>query len=174
VRGETDSTSRAGGDAFQADAVIVSGTNGNGSIRVAGQAFGASALGLAAQVMFTWPRPGLDRLTANALAGDDVVAASGLSADAIQFAADGGAGGDVWTGSPGLRRGTKPGIGFDPCVNGRFIDRALFRSYESAVRCFPGVRRESWPAHGSLGARLRKRILRAPGDVLARSKPGSK
>jgi hypothetical protein len=33
---------RTGGADFQADAVIVNGTNGNASIRVAGEAFGAS------------------------------------------------------------------------------------------------------------------------------------
>ena len=119
--------SRTGGAAFPADSAIVNGTNGNGSIRVAGEAFGASVLGLAAQVNITWTKPGLDRLTVNALAGDDVVAASGLSADAIQFAADGGAGDDVRTGSPGLRRGFTPGFGFDPCVNGRFFDPRLNR-----------------------------------------------
>jgi hypothetical protein len=52
-------------------------------------------------VNITWAKPGLDRLTVNALAGDDVVAASGLSADAIRFAADGSAGDDVRTGGPG-------------------------------------------------------------------------
>ena len=75
----------------------------------------------------TWTKPGLDRLTVNALAGDDVVAASGPPADAIQFAAGGGAGGDVRTGSPGLRRGFTPGFGFDPCANGRFFDPRLNR-----------------------------------------------
>ena len=95
---------RTGGADFQADAVIVNGTNGNGSIRVARQAFGASVLGLAAQVNITRARPGLDRLTVNALAGDD-----------------------VRTGSPGLRRGFTPGFGFDPCVNGRFFNPPLNR-----------------------------------------------
>jgi hypothetical protein len=119
--------SRTGGAAFQADAVIVNGTNGKESIHVTGEAFGASVLGLAAEVNITWAKPGLDRLTANALAGDGVVGASGLSADAIQFAADGGAGDDVRTGSLGLRRGTTPGLGFDPCVNRRFSDPRLNR-----------------------------------------------
>jgi hypothetical protein len=96
--------SRTSGADFQVDAVIVDGTNSKESIRVAGEAFGASVLGLAAQVSITWTKPGLDRLTANALAGDD-----------------------VRTGSPGLRRGTTPGFGFDPCVNGRVIDPRLNR-----------------------------------------------
>jgi hypothetical protein len=39
--------SRTGEADFQADAVIVNGTSCNESIRVAGEAFGASVLGLA-------------------------------------------------------------------------------------------------------------------------------
>jgi hypothetical protein len=92
---------RTGGADFKADAVIVHGTNGEVYIRVAGKAFGASRLGLAAQMMFTWAKPGLDRVSVDALAGDDVAAASGLSADAVQFAADGGANNDTLTGGAG-------------------------------------------------------------------------
>jgi Ca2+-binding RTX toxin-like protein len=43
----------------------------------------------------------VDRLTVNALAGDDVVDASALSADAILFTADGGDGDDVLIGGAG-------------------------------------------------------------------------
>jgi Ca2+-binding RTX toxin-like protein len=64
---------RTGGVDFQADAVIVHGTSGNESIRVAGQTFGASVFGLAAQVNITLAKPGLDRLTVNALDGDDIL-----------------------------------------------------------------------------------------------------
>jgi hypothetical protein len=78
---------RTGGADFQADAVIVNGTNGNGSIRVAGEAFGASVLGLAAQVNITLAKPGLDRLTVNALDGDDILI-GGLGQDDL----DGGPG----------------------------------------------------------------------------------
>src|SRR5262245_780645 len=49
---------RTGGADFQADAIIVNGTNGNESIRVAGEAFGASVLGLAAQVNITCRKGG--------------------------------------------------------------------------------------------------------------------
>ena len=42
-----------------------------------------------------------DRLTVNALAGDDVVEASGLAAGAIQLTADGGDGDDVLVGGDG-------------------------------------------------------------------------
>jgi Ca2+-binding RTX toxin-like protein len=41
------------------------------------------------------------RLTVNAQAGDDVVAADGLAADAIQFTANGGDGADVLSGGAG-------------------------------------------------------------------------
>jgi Ca2+-binding RTX toxin-like protein len=43
----------------------------------------------------------VDRLTVNALAGDDVVDASALSADAILFTAAGGDGDDVLIGGAG-------------------------------------------------------------------------
>jgi Ca2+-binding RTX toxin-like protein len=78
---------RTGGGDYQADAVIVNGTNGNESIRVVGEAFGASVLGLAAQVNITLAEPGLDRLTVNALDGDDILI--------------GGLGQDVLDGGPG-------------------------------------------------------------------------
>ena len=42
-----------------------------------------------------------DRLTVNALAGDDVVEASGLAAGAIQLTADGGDGDDILIGGAG-------------------------------------------------------------------------
>jgi Ca2+-binding RTX toxin-like protein len=56
---------------------------------------------LAAQVTITGAEPANDRLTINALAGDDVVEASGLAADAIQLTADGGDGNDVLIGGDG-------------------------------------------------------------------------
>jgi hypothetical protein len=62
-----------GGVDFQADAVIVNGANGNESIRVAGEAFGAWVLGLAAQVSINLAKPGLDRLTVNTLGSDDIL-----------------------------------------------------------------------------------------------------
>ena len=58
-------------------------------------------LGLAAQVNITGAEAANDRLTINALAGDDVVEASGLAAGAIQLTADGGDGNDVLIGGDG-------------------------------------------------------------------------
>ncbi len=85
----------------QADSVIVNGTNGADTIVVAGNASGAFVFGLAVQVNITGAEAANDRLTVNALAGDDVVDASGLSADAIQLTADGGDGDDVLIGGAG-------------------------------------------------------------------------
>ena len=58
-------------------------------------------LGLAAQVNITGAEAANDRLTVNALGGDDTVDASGLSAGAIQLTEDGGDGDDVLIGGAG-------------------------------------------------------------------------
>ena len=71
------------------------------SITVAGDASGVSVVGLAAQVNITGAEAANDRLTVNALAGDDVVDASGLTADAIQLTENGGDGNDVLIGGDG-------------------------------------------------------------------------
>ncbi len=88
------------GDA-QPDNVTVQGTNGDDVAQVAGDTSGVAVLGLAAQVNITGSEAANDRLTVNALAGDDVVEASGLAADAIQLTANGGDGNDVLIGSDG-------------------------------------------------------------------------
>jgi Ca2+-binding RTX toxin-like protein len=85
----------------QPDSVIVNGTSGDDAITVAGNANGTSVLGLAAVVNITGAEATADRLTVNALAGDDVVEASALSADAIKFTASGGDGDDVLIGGAG-------------------------------------------------------------------------
>jgi Ca2+-binding RTX toxin-like protein len=91
----------AGGGDGQPDNVIVQATNDDDVSLVAGDASGVSALGLAAQVSITGSESANDRLTINALDGDDVVEASGLAAGAIQLTADGGEGDDVLIGSDG-------------------------------------------------------------------------
>jgi Ca2+-binding RTX toxin-like protein len=68
---------------------------------VFGDASGTSVLGLAAQVNITGAEAASDRLVVNALAGDDVVEASGLAATAIQLTANGGDGNDVLIGGDG-------------------------------------------------------------------------
>jgi Ca2+-binding RTX toxin-like protein len=84
-----------------ADTVTVTGTAGDDVIQAAGDATGVSVTGLAALVNITGAEAANDRLKVNAQAGDDVVVAAGLTADAIQFAVDGGDGDDVLLGGPG-------------------------------------------------------------------------
>jgi Ca2+-binding RTX toxin-like protein len=97
----TNLAAAGGGGDVQPDNVVVQGTNGDDVALVAGDASGVSVFGLAAQVNITGTEAANDRLTINALAGDDVVEASGLAAGAIQLTADGGAGNDVLIGSDG-------------------------------------------------------------------------
>jgi Ca2+-binding RTX toxin-like protein len=92
--------SGGGGDA-SADNVIVAGTNADDVILALGDASGASVIGLAAQVNITGAESANDRLTINALAGDDVVEASGLATSAIALTADGGDNADVLVGGDG-------------------------------------------------------------------------
>jgi Ca2+-binding RTX toxin-like protein len=90
-----------GGVDGQADSVIVNGTKRNETISVAGDTSSTTVLGLAAQVNITGAEAANDRLTVNALGGDDTVDASGLSAGAILLTEDGGAGEDVLIGGAG-------------------------------------------------------------------------
>jgi Ca2+-binding RTX toxin-like protein len=84
-----------------ADSVIVNGTGGDDVALVAGDASGVAVLGLPAQVNVTGSEAVNDRLTVSALAGDDVIEASGLAPGAIQLTESGGDGDDVLIGSPG-------------------------------------------------------------------------
>jgi Ca2+-binding RTX toxin-like protein len=93
-------SSTGAGDA-QPDTVIVQGTGGDDVILTVGDSSGTSVLGLAARVNVTAAESANDRLTVNALAGDDVVEASGLAAGAIQLTANGGDGADVLIGGDG-------------------------------------------------------------------------
>jgi Ca2+-binding RTX toxin-like protein len=96
-----ESTPGSGTGDGQPDTVIVNGTNGDDAILVAGDASGVGVFGLAAQVNITGSEAANDRLTVNALAGDDVVTASGLAAGALMLTEDGGDGDDVLIGSAG-------------------------------------------------------------------------
>jgi Ca2+-binding RTX toxin-like protein len=84
-----------------ADNVTVHGTNCDDVGLVFGDASGVAAIGLAAQVNITGAEAANDRLTVNALAGDDVVDASGLAAGSIQLTANGGDGADILIGGDG-------------------------------------------------------------------------
>src|SRR5262245_35456970 len=86
----------------QADSVIIYATAGDDVAQVAGGPAGTSVLGLSTQVSITGDESALDRLTVNALGGDDVVDATGLAAGAIALTADGGDGDDVLIGGAGI------------------------------------------------------------------------
>jgi Ca2+-binding RTX toxin-like protein len=84
-----------------ADTVIVNGTDGNDTIKVAGSATnGVTVSGLAATVTIHGSEAE-DSLIVNALGGDDTVNASGLQAGAIGLTINGGAGDDLLIGSQG-------------------------------------------------------------------------
>jgi Ca2+-binding RTX toxin-like protein len=88
------------GDA-QPDNVIVNGTSGDDAVIVVGAAGSTEVLGLPAAVAIAGSESALDRVRVNALAGDDVVDATGLSALSIQLTADGGANNDILLGGDG-------------------------------------------------------------------------
>ena len=85
----------------QPDNVIVNGTNGDDVLVVAGDQSRVSLTGLAARVNIAGAEAANDRLTVNALAGDDVEDASGVAAGAIQLTLSGGDGDDVLLGGEG-------------------------------------------------------------------------
>ncbi len=82
----------------QVDSVVINGTADDDVIAVSGDATGVSATGLAANVNITGAET-TDKLTVYGMAGDDVIDASNLSANAI--GADGGAGDDQLLGGTG-------------------------------------------------------------------------
>lgn len=94
-------SSSAGMGDGQADQVIVNGTTGDNVATISGNAGNAVVVGLAARVNLLASEPANDSLRINALAGDDVVDASGLTADVLQLTSDGGDGADVLIGSAG-------------------------------------------------------------------------
>jgi Ca2+-binding RTX toxin-like protein len=85
----------------QADTIILTGTNSNDAVALAGDASSVAVVGLAAEIHITGAEADKDLLVINAQAGDDVVQASGLSASAIALQADGGDGDDVLIGGAG-------------------------------------------------------------------------
>jgi Ca2+-binding RTX toxin-like protein len=96
-----ESTPGSGVGDAAADSIIVQGTNGDDVVLLNGDATGTSVLGLTTQVNITGAEAANDRVTINALAGNDVVDASGLVAGAIQFTANGGLGDDILLGGAG-------------------------------------------------------------------------
>jgi Ca2+-binding RTX toxin-like protein len=90
-----------GGGDGAADTVTVNGTQGADAFGAAGNAGGVDVLGLQARVGIFFQEQANDRLTLNALGGDDAVNAASLEADGIQLTMNGGLGADVLVGSQG-------------------------------------------------------------------------
>jgi Ca2+-binding RTX toxin-like protein len=97
----SDLAGPAGGDDLAADNIVVNATNGDDVAIVTGSGPSLQVLGLAARVEISGAIANSDRLTVNALAGDDVVDASGLAANSALLTANGGEGDDVLLGGAG-------------------------------------------------------------------------
>ncbi len=98
---EADLTAGAGGDDGQPDNVIANATNGDDIASVLGAGPIAQVSGLPALISVSGAVAGSDRVAVNALAGADVVDASGLAATAALLTLDGGDGDDVLLGGAG-------------------------------------------------------------------------
>jgi Ca2+-binding RTX toxin-like protein len=90
-----------GGGDGAADTIAVNGTEGPDVFGASGNAGGVTVFGLPNTVNIFFQEQATDRLTLNALGGDDVVNASSLQADGIQLAMNGGLGTDLLVGSAG-------------------------------------------------------------------------
>ncbi len=101
TRVDVDLSASTGGGDGQVDAITLTGTSGGDGIGITGEAGGIYAYGLPASLHIVGQEPGSDRLTINALGGDDVVDASAPGADAIQLVINGGVGIDELIGSDG-------------------------------------------------------------------------
>jgi Ca2+-binding RTX toxin-like protein len=114
-RVDSDLRGPNGGGDGAADTVSVNGTQGDDVFGAAGDAGGVNVFGLHTAVNIAGQEQANDRLTLNALAGDDVVDATSLEADGIQLTMNGGLGADVFLGSEG-----------DDLVNGGDVDDNAF------------------------------------------------
>jgi Ca2+-binding RTX toxin-like protein len=97
---EADLAGLGGGDDAQPDSVVANATNGDDAVIVTGAGPNAQVSGMPATVSVAGVAVG-DRLRVNALAGDDVVDASGLAAASALLTLDGGNGDDVLIGGDG-------------------------------------------------------------------------
>jgi Ca2+-binding RTX toxin-like protein len=96
-----DLAASAGGDDGQPDNVIANATNGDDVASVIGAGPNVQLSGLPARISVSGAVAGSDRVTVNALAGADVVDATGLAATSALLSLDGGDGDDVLLGGAG-------------------------------------------------------------------------
>ena len=97
----TDLAAQGGGNDGAADNVVAAATNGDDAAVISGTGPNAQVSGLPALVSVSGAVAGNDRLTVNALAGDDVLDATGLAATSALLTLDGGDGDDVLLGGAG-------------------------------------------------------------------------
>jgi Ca2+-binding RTX toxin-like protein len=116
-----DLAALGGGDDAQPDNVITTATNGDDVVSVAGAGPNAAVSGLSARVIVSGAIAGSDRLTVNALAGSDVVDATGLSADSALLTLNGGDNDDVLLGGAGDDT-LLGGAGDDVLIGGPGVD----------------------------------------------------
>jgi Ca2+-binding RTX toxin-like protein len=90
-----------GGDDAQPDTIVVNATNGDDVASIIGAGPTVQVSGLSALVSVSGAIAGSDRLTVKALAGADVLDATGLSANSALLTLDGGDGNDVLLGGDG-------------------------------------------------------------------------
>ena len=157
-----------------ADNVIVRGTGGDDVVATAGDASGVSVLGPAAQVNITGAEAANDRLTIQTLAGDDVIDASGLTADAIRLTGDGGEGDDVLIGGAGDDT-LLGGAGDDVLIGGPGNDVLDGGPGDNVViQSLAGARASAWVTHHA-GTVRGKTVLHVRGErwTLPRADLGS-
>ena len=97
----SDLAAIGGGDDALPDNVVVHGTNGDDVASIAGAGPNAQVGGLSALVSVAGASGVTDRLTVNALAGDDVIDATAVTTSAMLLTLDGGEGSDVLLGGAG-------------------------------------------------------------------------
>jgi Ca2+-binding RTX toxin-like protein len=98
---KTDLAATGGGDDAQPDRVTVNGTNADDVTVLGGSGSELQVIGLPATVSLTGSVPANDSLVVNALAGDDVVDASGVAAGSTALVLNGDDDDDVLIGGDG-------------------------------------------------------------------------
>jgi Ca2+-binding RTX toxin-like protein len=120
-----------------ADHVIADGTDAPDTVTTTGTAGSVTVSGLAAVVNIRNADAAHDQLLVNGRGGSDALNASGLAADAIQYAADSGAGDDKLAGGRGADR-LLGGDGNDTADGNQGDDTALLGANDDTFIWDPG------------------------------------